>query len=62
MNISEQQRLELIEASKPLMMWLRKNCHPHVTAIVDSERTEVLEGLATAHRTEWITISETNPC
>ncbi len=60
MVITETQREELIQASKPLMEWLRKHCHPHVTALVDSERAEVLEGFANVHRTEWITISETN--
>lgn len=61
MNITEEQRKELVEVSKPLMQWLRKNCHPHVTAIVDSEVTMVMEGLATAHRKEWTTTSETIP-
>ena len=59
MIINEEQRQELLTAAKPLMEWLRKHCHPHVTAIVDSERTEVLEGFANAHRQEWLTISET---
>jgi hypothetical protein len=59
MIINEEQRKELIHASKPLMEWLRKNCHPHVTAIVDSERAEVLEGFANVHRQEWVTTSDT---
>jgi hypothetical protein len=50
-----------MEAAKPLMEWLRKNWHPHVTAIVDSEVAELTEGVCTAQRKEWATISENNP-
>jgi len=38
------------EAAMPLMQWLAENCHPHVTAIVNSEHVELLERLATARR------------
>lgn len=40
----------LREAALPLMQWLNDNCHPHCTVIVDSERIELVEGLATARR------------
>ena len=40
----------LREAALPLMQWLNNNCHPHCTVIVDSERIELVEGLATARR------------
>ena len=40
----------LREAALPLMQWLNDNCHPHCTIIVDSERIELVEGLATARR------------
>ena len=46
--LTSDQIAELEIIAKPLMVWLEKNCHPHVKAIVDSERTQVLEGLATA--------------
>lgn len=32
------------EAAKPLMDYLRDNCHPHMRVIVDSENAELLEG------------------
>ena len=38
------------EAAIPLMKWLQANCHPHCTIIVDSERAELMEGLAVALR------------
>jgi len=48
---AEVERLKFLrEAALPLMQWLAENCHPHVTAIVDSEHVELLEGLATARR------------
>jgi len=41
--INEQQRREFEVASRPLMEWLSKNCHPHVKVIVDYSRSEMLE-------------------
>jgi hypothetical protein len=52
MIINEDQRQELLTAAKPLMEWLRKHCNFYVTVIVDSERAEVLEGVANVYRTE----------
>lgn len=46
MTFTKAQIEELEKLSKPLMEWLRKNGHPHVTAIVTASGTEVLEGLA----------------
>ena len=40
----------LREAALPLMQWLSDNCHPHCSILVDSERIELVEGLATARR------------
>ena len=40
----------LREAALPLMQCLNDNCHPHCTVMVDSERIELVEGLATARR------------
>jgi len=28
------------------MDWIEVNCHPHITAIVDSHRAELVEGIA----------------
>lgn len=50
MNLTNEQERELREAAMPLMQWLRSNCHPHVTAIVDSELIQLLEGVTTARR------------
>lgn len=50
MILTDQQLKTLREAAMPLMQWLNNNCHPHCTAVVDSEHIELLEGLATARR------------
>lgn len=43
---------ELKEVARPLVEYIRKNYHPHVTVIVDSMHAEVLEGVAVA-KYEW---------
>ena len=50
MLLTEKQIQELKISALPLMQWLEQNCHPHVIAIVDSEKAEVLEGLANAFK------------
>lgn len=50
MKITLDQLETLREAALPLMQWLNDNCHPHCTVMVDSERIELVEGLATAAR------------
>lgn len=39
---------ELKELARPLVEYIKKNYHPHVTVIVDSTHAEVLEGVAVA--------------
>lgn len=50
MKLTEEQITSFREAAMSLMQWLNENCHPHCTAIVDSERAEVMEGLAAVMR------------
>ena len=50
MKITLDQLETLREAVLPLMQWLNDNCHPHCTVMVNSERIELVEGLATAAR------------
>ena len=45
MVLNEQQRKEFEDASRFLMEWLSKNCHPYVKVIVDYSRSEILEGI-----------------
>lgn len=46
MILTKEQLVSLEAVAKPLMRWLNDNCHPHITAIVDSSRAEIVEGLA----------------
>lgn len=45
MILTEQQQKELEAVSRPLIEWLNKNCHPHITAIVEPGGVELLEGV-----------------
>jgi hypothetical protein len=48
MTLTEKQMDEMRNAAMPLMIWLEKNCHPHVQAIVHNTQIEVFEGFAIA--------------
>jgi hypothetical protein len=54
MILTKQQIEELKEAAAPMMCWLHDHCHPHVTAIVTSERCEAMEGLASVLRNDAV--------
>ena len=45
MIFNEKQREEFEAAARPLMAFLSENCNPHVKAIVDYSRAELLEGV-----------------
>ena len=57
MKLTVEQMHALRVAADPLMDWMNGNCHPHATAIVDSERTELMEGCAIVRRSK--TLAET---
>lgn len=56
MILTETQIKEFEKIVTPLMTWIRLNGHPHITVIVDSERSEIVEGLASFLR------EKANPC
>ena len=45
MIATEEQIKSFSLASKPLIRWLRKNAHPHCTAVVTDNRAELVEGI-----------------
>jgi len=45
MILDEKQKREFEEAVRPLMSFLGKNFHPHVTVTVDYARAYLLEGV-----------------
>ena len=46
MILTKEQRQELIKLGTPLCEWLQKNCHPHIYIEIESDRIEVIEGIA----------------
>jgi hypothetical protein len=46
MVISKKQLAELEAVAKPLVEWMLKNTHPHCTVIVDSQKVELVKGVA----------------
>lgn len=61
MNISKEQRVEMLKLSLPLMEWLRANAHPHVYAIVEGNHIELVEGVATGSIPEITVLDEADP-
>lgn len=45
MQLTEQQRAEFRELALPLIQFLQNNCHPHVSALIDNQSAELLEGV-----------------
>ena len=50
MVLSMTQIKEMGAVALPLMEWLKKNCHPHCEAQVNSDGVTILEGLAFASK------------
>jgi len=46
MTLNKQQLDQMFEAARPLKEWLGANCHPHCTALVESDRIILVEGIA----------------
>ena len=53
-GLTKEKRKEFEEASRPLMSWLSENCHPHVTVILDSGRSELLESICNFPTEDYI--------
>lgn len=54
MILTKEQKEGFEKAAKPLMKYLAQNHHPHVTAIVEGGRAEILEGSASIVTNEFI--------
>lgn len=44
MDYTEQQKKDFEAVTRPVIEWLNKNCHPHVTVVVEPTRAELFEG------------------
>jgi len=54
MILTKEQKSDFEKVVKPLMKYLAENHHPHVTAIVECGRAEILEGSASIVTDEFI--------
>jgi len=45
MILDIEKQKEFTEAARPLIKWLNENCHPHVTAVITTDRAELSEGV-----------------
>ncbi len=52
MKLTPDQQAQLEALVRPLQEWMNANCHPHVTALVDSENMELVEGISTVQRVQ----------
>lgn len=52
--ISEEQSMDFRKACEPLVKFLNDNYHPHVVAIVETNRAELHEGLISVKIEEFI--------
>lgn len=46
MQLTDEQRAQFRSLATPLIQFLRDNCHPHVTVIIDNQSAELLEGIS----------------
>lgn len=54
MILTEEKRIEFLEAAKPLIKFINENCHPHVIVNVHQTGAELLEGVTSVHTEEFV--------
>lgn len=54
MIFTEEQKKEFEKVSRPLIEFMNKNCHPHVSTIVDCTHAEILEGVCSFSTNDYI--------
>jgi len=54
MILTDEQQKYFETAARPLIEWLNKNCHPHVTAIIEPGRAQLTEGVYSVPVTDYI--------
>ena len=52
--LTAEQIKQMEEASKPLVKFLNENCNPHTKVIVETDRSEIVSGLAMVKIEEFI--------
>ena len=55
MILTDKQRAEFLELSRPMMEWLNNNFHPHVDVIISPVDARLLEGVSsTGHIYDYV--------
>ena len=54
MTLTEQQRMEFAALTRPVIEWLNKNCHPHVSVVIEPTSAELSEGVASVYTNDYI--------
>lgn len=54
MVLNEQQRREFEAVTRPVIKWLNKNCHPHVSVVIEPTSAELLESVCAVHTKDYI--------
>jgi len=56
--MTQEQAEQFRAVAEPLNQWLRTHCHPHVVAIVEPDRAELLEGLCNTGLLPWAEVGQ----
>lgn len=54
MILTEQERQAFEAVTRPVIEWLNKNCHPHVTVVIDTTSAELSEGVWSIRTNDYI--------
>lgn len=54
MTLTEQERREFEAVTRPVIEWLNKTCHPHVSVVIEPTRAELLEGVCAYPTNDYI--------
>lgn len=54
MILTDEERKEFSDITKPLIKWLNEHCNPHVTVVVDCTTAELSEGVCVFHTEEFV--------
>ena len=54
MILNDQERLEFEVVTRPVIEWLNKNCHPHVSVVIEPTSAELLEGVCRVWTDDYV--------
>lgn len=54
MILRDEERVEFEKVTRPVIEWLNKNCHPHVTVVIDPTSAELSECVAAINTHDYV--------